>query len=77
MYDFKTKDKKGFISGEYSIDGGMSYEKISIVGNGFDVDDTAKFTYILFKKMGVLTRFKKEGHKAIQFMNDQNILTYH
>ena len=76
-YNFKTKDDAGFISGEYSIDGGMSYEDISIEGNGFDVDETAKFTYILFKNMGVLSQFKKNGHKAIQYMNEHNILAYH
>lgn len=77
MYDFKTKKEKGCISGEYSIDGGMSYEDISIEGDGFDVDDMAKFTYLLFKKMGVLARFKKEGHNAIEYMNEHDILTYH
>ena len=77
MYKFKTKKEKGCISGEYSIDGGMNYEDISIEGDGFDVDDTAKFTYLLFKKMGVLARFKKEGHNAIEYMNEHDILTYH
>lgn len=76
-YEFKTKDNTGFISGEYSIDGGMSYEDISIEGDSFDVDETAKFTYLLFKKMGVLSQFKKNGHKAIQYMNENNILAYH
>lgn len=77
MYDFKTKKEKGCISGEYSIDGGMNYEDISIEGDGFDIDDTAKFTYLLFKKMGVLARFKEEGHNAIEYMNEHDILTYH
>jgi len=77
MYDFKTKKEKGCISGEYSTDGGMNYEDISIEGDGFDVDDMAKFTYLLFKKMGVLARFKKEGHNAIEYMNEHDILTYH
>lgn len=76
-YDFKTKDDAGLISGEFSVDGGMSYEDISIEGDRFDVDDTAKFTYLLFKNMGVLSQFKENGHKAIQYMNDQNILAYH
>lgn len=77
MYDFKTKKEKGCISGEYSIDGGMNYVDISIEGDGFDIDDTAKFTYLLFKKMGVLARFKEEGHNAIEYMNEHDILTYH
>lgn len=76
-YDFKTKDDAGLISGKFSIDGGMSYEDISIEGDGFDVDETAKFTYLLFKNMGVLSQFKKKGHKAIQFMNNHNFLAYH
>ena len=76
-YDFKTKDDAGLISGKFSIDGGMSYEDISIEGDGFDVDETAKFTYLLFKNMGVLSLFKENGHKAIQYMNDHNILAYH
>ena len=76
-YDFKTKDDAGMISGEFSVDGGMSYEDISIEGDSFDVDETAKFTYLLFKNMGVLSQFKKKGHKAIQFMNNHNVLAYH
>ena len=76
-YEFKTKDEEGHISGEYSIDGGISYEDITIEGDGFDVDDTAHFTYHLFKKMGVLSQFKKKGQKAIDYMNKQGFLAYH
>ena len=76
-YKFKTKIKAGHISGEFSIDGGSSYEEISIEGDCFDVDDMAQFTYLLFKKMGVLSQFKEKGHSAIEFMNEHDILTYH
>lgn len=76
-YDFKTKDEVGCISGKYSIDGGQSYEEITIEGNRFDVNDTAKFTYILFKKMGVLSQFKKNGKRAVEYMNEQGLLAYH
>ena len=76
-YDFKTKDDAGLISGEFSVDGGMSYEDISIEGDGFDVNDTAIFTYHLFKNMGVLSQFKKKGIKAIEYMNERGFLAYH
>ena len=76
-YDFRTKDVAGMISGEFSIDGGKSYEVISMEGDCFDVGETAKFTYLLFKKMGVLSQFKENGHKAIQYMNNHCILAYH
>lgn len=77
MYEFKIKKEAGHISGEFSIDGGFSFEDISIEGDSCNVDDTAKFTYLLFKKMGVFSLFKKEGRKAIDFMNEHDILTYH
>lgn len=76
-YKFKTKDEAGFISGEYSIDGGLTFEDISIEGDGFDVDDTTRFTYLLFKNMGLLSQFKKKGRKAVEYMNEQGILAYH
>ena len=76
-YYFRPEKKSGFISGEYSIDGGLSYEDIAIEGDGYDIDDTAKFTYLLFKKMGVLSQFKKNGHKAIQYINNNSFLAYH
>lgn len=76
-YNFKTKDEAGRISGVYSIDGGLSYEDISIEGDVFDVDDTAKFTYLLFKNMGILSQFKKKGKKVVDYMNEQGMLAYH
>ena len=76
-YKFKTKDEAGLISGEYSIDGGLSFEDISIEGDRFDVDDTTRFTYLLFKNMGLLSQFKKKGRKAVEYMNEQGILAYH
>ena len=76
-YEFKTKDKEGCIAGEYSIDGGETFEDISIMGDGFDIDDTAQFTYELFKKMGVLYQFKKNVHKAIEHINQKEILAHH
>ena len=76
-YLFKTKDEAGFITGEYSIDGGLSFKDISVEGDGFNIDETARFTYLLFKNMGVLSQFKKKGSKAIQFMNNHNFLAYH
>lgn len=76
-YFFKTKKEVGYISGEYSIDGGLSYEDITIEGDCFDIDDTAKFTYILFKNMGILSQFKKKGKRAVEYMNEQGFLAYH
>ncbi len=76
-YNFKSKDEEGYISGEFSIDGGETYSNISIKGDHFDVDDVAEFTYQLFKKMGVMSQFKKNGHKAIEYMNKMGFLASH
>lgn len=76
-YQFVTNDEDGYISGSFSVDGGESYEDISIEGDSFDVDDTAKFTYHLLKKMGVLSQFKKNSQKAIQHMNRDGLLAHH
>ncbi len=75
-YDFKTKDEKGYISGEYSTDRGNNYEDIAIEGSSFNVDDTARFTYQLFKEMGVLSQFKQNGQKAIEYMNSRGLLSH-
>lgn len=75
-YYFKTKDKERFISGEYSIDGGNSYNEISIEGDGFDIDAAAKFTYYLFKNMGILSLFKKKHKEIIEHMNNRGMLAH-
>lgn len=77
QYVFKTTDKEGCISGKYSIDGGKSYKDIFVVGDKFDIDDIAQFTYILLKEMGVLPQFKENGHKAIEYMNTEECLAHH
>jgi hypothetical protein len=77
QYDFKTTDKEGCISGKYSIDGGKNYKDIFVVGDKFDIDDIAQFTYILLKEMGVLPQFKENGHKAIEYMNTEECLAHH
>lgn len=77
QYLFKTKDKEGCISGEYSVDGGESYADISIEGDGYNIDDTTLFSYKLLKRMGVLCQFKENGHKAIEYMNSIGSLAYH
>lgn len=76
-YNLKINDETESISGKYTIDWGVSYENIIIKGDKFDVDDTANFTYHLFKKMGIFSQFKENGYKAIKYMNDHNILAYH
>lgn len=76
QYDFKTTDKEGCISGKYSIDGGKNYKVISVAGDIFDVDDIAQFTYRLLKGMNVLSQFKENGHKAIEYMNTVGFLAH-
>lgn len=76
-YYFKTTDIEGYISGLYSVNSGISYEKISIDGDKSNVDDTAKFTYYLFKKMGLLSQFKKNSDNIIKYMNEQCLLSVH
>ena len=77
LYLFKTNDKEGRISGEYSVDGGKSYEDISIEGNSFNIDDVALFTYQLLEGMGVFLQFKQKGDKAIVYMNSKGFLAHH
>ena len=76
-YVLKLIDKPGFIAGEYSTDGGDIFYEISVHGSSRNIDDTAKFTYYLLKKMGVFTIFKQNGHKAIEYMNRRGLLAHH
>ena len=76
-YYFKTTDIEGHISGLYSVNGGTSYEKISIDGDKSNIDDTAKFTYYLFQKMGLLSQFKKNSDNIIKYMNEECLLSEH
>ena len=71
---FRTKRENGILSGEYSIDGGANYVEIVIEGDTYNVEDMARFTYKLFKKMGVLSQFKENGNKAIEYMNAKGFL---
>ena len=77
QYDFRVKDKQNYISGEYSIDGGNSYQELSIIGSERSVDDVARYTYLLFKEMGVLDQFKEKGQYAVEFMNSVGSLAHH
>ena len=76
-YKFELVDTPGSIAGKYSIDGGNSYFELSIQGSKRNIDDTAKFTYYLLKKMGVFSIFKQNGHKAIEYMNSRGFLAHH
>lgn len=76
-YIFKTKDKIGFISGFYSVDGGNNSKEISVRGNINNIDDIACFTYILFKEMGIMDDFREHGHKAVAYMNRHGFLASH
>ena len=71
---FRTKRENGILSGEYSIDGGNNFVEIAIEGDTNNVEDMALFTYRLFKKMGVLSQFKENGDKAIEYMNTKGFL---
>lgn len=77
QYTFRTKDVAGHIAGYFSVDGGWTVQEISIEGDRFNVDDVAKFTFLLFKKMGILSQFKEKGNKAIEYMNEQGMLAHH
>lgn len=77
QYFFDYIDKPGFLSGKYSIDSKRSCHEMSIPGNKSNIDDTAKFTYLLFKDMGVLSMFKKNCQKAIDYMNEDGFLANH
>ena len=77
LYFFRTEDGAGTISGEFSIDGGNTYEKISIKGDRFNIDDVAQFTYLLLSKMGLLSEFKSKGKRAVEYMYEHSILAYH
>lgn len=77
QYFFHTKEKKGFVSGEYSIDGGRNLCELTIEGSDRNVDDVARYTYLLFKEMGLLNEFKSKGKEAIEFMNEEGFLAKH
>lgn len=74
MYIFMTMSDEGCISGKYSVDGGANFNNLSIKGDCFNIDDTSQFTYRLLKEMGILNMFKKNGHKAIEYMNSMEFL---
>lgn len=77
QYFFHTKEKKEHISGEYSIDGGANLCELTIEGSARNVDDVARYTYLLFKEMGLLKEFKNKGKNAIEFMNEKGFLAKH
>ena len=72
LFETWREDKK--VVGKYSIDGGNHYVDIAFEGDTFNVDDTARFTHLLLTKMGILSQFKKNGQKAIDYMNNNRIL---
>ncbi len=72
---FQTKKRAGFISGEYSLNGGKDYMDLSIEGDPYNIDDVTNYTYILFRRMGVLNLFKTNGYKAISHMNKRGYFT--
>jgi hypothetical protein len=77
LYHFKTKKKNGYICGEYSVDGREKYYDLAVEGKTNDIDDVANYTYVLFKKMGILQEFMLKGKKAIEYMNENEFLAYH
>ena len=76
-YLFKTKKKSGYISGEYSTDGGNNFIDLTIKGDRYDVDDIAHYTYLLLKGMGLLKTFINKGSDLVEFMNVSEYLAYH
>lgn len=74
---FRTDDsRKGYIEGEYSLDGGRTYHNISIEGDYDSIDDHVKFAQTLFYKMGVMLAFKINGSKAIDSINQNGYLKH-
>lgn len=61
----------------YSVNGGLSYDDMKFDSDAFSIDDAAKFTYKLFKTMGVWEEFKNKGQKAIDHMNYRGFLASH
>lgn len=76
-YSLILTKKAGYVTGEYSTDYGITLHEIKVAGDERDIDDVAKFTYILFKKMGVLEQFKKNGYRAVEYMNEKGLLQHH
>lgn len=77
QYRFRVLKEPGYISGEYSIDGGIHYKEFTMEGQPTDVDNVARYTYLLFKEMGVLDQFKEKGQYAVEFMNSIGSLAHH
>lgn len=77
-YFFKTnKSKDGFISGQYSVNGGTSYTDLTVNGNSRDINDVSRYTCLLFNKMGVMKEFESKGHYAIDYINERRFLADH
>ncbi len=77
-YEIKCeKCDKSRIEVSYSVNGGISYNDLKFDSNAFSIEDVARFTYKLFKTMGVWEEFKNKGSKAIEHMNYRGFLASH
>lgn len=74
-YDFITGDREDMIAGKYSIDGSSSYKSFIMEGDVSKLKDTAKYSYYLFKRMGIWEEFKKKGEDAIYYINRMDFLS--
>lgn len=76
-YHYKVGNRDDMIAGKYSVDGRLSYESFNMEGDRHKLKDAAKYSYYLFKEMGVWGQFKEKGEAAINFMNSMEFLRYH
>lgn len=77
-YKFRTKKvgtKK--IGGSYSVDGGKSYTDLIVIGDPSSFEDQVNYATLLFYRMGVVDQFLKNGHKAIDVLNERGYIRYH
>ena len=71
----KTKENNGILEVDYTLDEGKTLYNFKCTDlRKSSFNDTVKFTYLLFKKMGVLQSFLEHGQNAIDFMNDHGYL---
>ena len=73
-YIFET-DGNYKLAGQYSTDGGNTYNSFSIDGDYNSFEDNVLFAYRLFEKMDIMKMFRQKGKSAIDEINNKEMLS--
>ena len=74
---FSSTMKSSVIVVDFSTDGGISYTEKEYEGDSLSLDAVCEMCYDLLSIMGILSDFKLNGAKAIDFINESEFLAYH